>query len=237
MKAGRFLALASVAVVGAAALAESYVDTFDGGINAGSWTFGAPFEQIEAAGGNPGPFLHGWSIDSIFPTTRSGRNADGGIFTGNYRSMLVTSLGIDADLIEVDFPDVGNRPMTLALLSDNRTPTDFSDDWGAYLIGPDNIPYENDGWLSYDFAVPSQSDVWPADWTYWRLGPGSPADGDWTALMQNVSEVDFLWGSPELFYIFQMWDAGADNLRISWIPEPGGLVLVLALAGIGLRRR
>jgi hypothetical protein len=214
--------------------ADTHIDTFDDEPE-GHWTFWAPHEVIEPDGGNPGAFLHAWGMDALSPwvTTTPGM---GGLFTGDFRERQVTSLGVDADLIYVDYPNVGDRPMTLLLHCDNGTPGDMQDDWAAYKKGP-NIPFLHEGWLSYDYEIPYDSPTFPPDWGFYRFGPNSPDEPDWSVLMADVSLASFMWRDPELYYIFQMWGAGIDNARISWVPEPASLTLLGLGVLAALRRR
>jgi hypothetical protein len=34
-------------------------------------------------------------------------------------------------------------------------------------------------------------------------------------VIQNVSRVQFFYGDPTFFFIFQQWEVGADNIRIA----------------------
>jgi len=222
---------AIVAVAVTTCFAGTYVDTFSVP-PAGNWQVNG-YSQIQQAGGNPGAFLYGYGIDSIFPRVWTAPN-NGGIFTGDYRTQQVTSVGLDADLIYVDFQNVGNRPMTLLLVSDNGTAGNPDDDWAAYKKGA-NIPYLNDGWLSYDYPIPYDATTFPPDWQALGLGGSPPANPDWNVLMGDVTDVWFWWGDPELFYIFQTWQIGVDNARISWVPEPAAALA--GLLAVALRRR
>jgi hypothetical protein len=48
-----------------------------------------------------------------------------------------------------------------------------------------------------------------------QFGSASP-EPDWDALMGNVSTVSYFYGDPTSFFIFQMWQLGLDNPRITW---------------------
>jgi len=208
----------------APAAAETFTETFTGGSNVGLWSY-FPQEQIETEGGNPGAYLHTWGLDTYapWPTT----TAPESIFTGDYRSMGVTSIGVDLITIAVDFSAEG-RNCTLTLRWDNGTPDDYADDWVAFKLG-EFIPVPGEGWRSFDFDVPSQSDVWPAGWDSFTLGPDAP-EPDWVALMGDVAEVGFHHGDPLLFYIFQQWELGLDNPRITY--EGGVAVEAASLSAV-----
>jgi hypothetical protein len=190
-----------------------FVETFDGGSNEGGWTYGVPGESVPPTGGNPDAYLYAPLVDTFAPQPRTTFGVDS-LFTGDYRGRGVTKVGIDLITYDVDF-SAGGRPLTVMLYSDNSTPADFSDDWAAYRIGPDNIPLVGEGWRSYDFEVPSQETALPAGWAFLQFGPGSPPSPDWNAVISKVSQLIFFYGDPELFFIFQQWELGLDNPRIT----------------------
>lgn len=204
------LTLALVLALAVGAQAETFTETFTGGSNVGGWSY-FPQEQIEPAGGNPDAYLHAWGLDTYAPwptTTETGT-----LFTGDYRTLGVSAIGIDLITIAVDF-SADERHCTITLRDDNGTPDVWSDDWIAYQLGA-FIPVPGDGWRSFDFDVPSQSDTWPDGWSSMALGPDAP-DPDWADLMSDVAEVGFHHGDPTWFYIFQMWELGLDNPRITY---------------------
>ncbi|MDM7915528.1 MAG: hypothetical protein QUU85_09740 [Candidatus Eisenbacteria bacterium] len=195
----------------AAALADQFVETFDGGSNTGGWTYGAPTEVIESNGGNPGAYLHASGLDTYAPQPRTTQPS---IFSGDFRAAGVTSIGVDLATFYVDFSAEG-RPLSLMLYSDNGTPGDDLDDWAAYTMG-ENIPIPGEGWRSYDFDVPSDSPTLPAGWLTIGFGPGSPENPDWNDVITNVSTLGFFYGDPTMVFIFQMWELGMDNVRITY---------------------
>ncbi len=190
----------------------TFVETFENNSNVGGWTFGSPNGFIDPTGGNPGAYFHDTFLDTFAPRPRT---TEPSVFTGDYRARGVTSVGIDLILHEVDITAEA-RPLTLILVSFNGTPNNFSDDWGAYIIGPDNVPLPGQGWRSYDFAVPSDSPTLPAGWQFIQFGSQPP--GTWDQLITNVDQVMFFYGDPTLFFIFQGWNLGMDNPRITWQP-------------------
>jgi hypothetical protein len=213
--------LVSMGALGPAALAQStFVETFDDG-NEGAWTYGSPGEFIASSGGNPGAYLHAPLVDTYAPQPRTGFGISS-LFTGDYRARGVSSVGIDLVTFYVDF-SAGGRPLSVLLMSDNDTPSDNSDDWAAYRIGPTNIPLVGQGWLSYDFDVPSQATSLPPGWGFLQFGPNSPPDPDWNDVITDVTQLRFFYGDPTLVFIFQQWTLGMDNPRItslvnSWDP-------------------
>ena len=101
------------------------------------------------------------------------------------------------------------------LIKDPGTPGDFADDTAAYFLGP-NIPDVGDGWISYDYDVPSQDTELPVGWLLLNLGDiGAPPNHTWDEVIQDVDRVQYHYGDPTFFFIFQQWNLGADNARIT----------------------
>jgi hypothetical protein len=208
------IALVVVLSLCPAVLAQStFVETFDGGSNEGGWTYGTVGEFIASSGGNPGSYLHAPLVDTFAPQPRTTFGAPS-LFTGDYRARGVTSVGIDLITFAVDF-SAGGRPLSVLLVSDNDTPSDFSDDWAAFHIGPDNIPLVGQGWLSYDFVIPSQAPSIPPGWDFLQYGPNSPPSPDWNEVITDVTQLRFFYGDPTMVFIFQQWTLGLDNPRIT----------------------
>ncbi len=197
---------------------ESHTVTFDDGANEGGWTFFWALESIEPAGGNPGWYLHGDCPDPKnlqcmdVPFLRTGTTWASSFFTGNLREKNVTTMGIDAILHWVGNTAAG-RPMSLVLFNDNGTPGDPFDDCFAYSLGAD-IPLPGQGWISYDYEVPSQSKTLPQGWNIFFECNSDP-DAQWNRIIQDTTKVFFTWAHPESFAIFQMWDPGVDNIRVT----------------------
>ncbi len=172
-------------------------------------------DVVEEDGGNPGFWLHAPTLDTTVPVAANDARVDSD-FNGDFRAMGVVRLAIDARLDHTDFP-VEGLPFSILLLNNRGTPENFEDDDWAYFVGPEPIPVEGEGWVHYDFAVPSQSmEPVPEGW-----GGGHPGDPenfrpgvDWNDIVTGVSQVQFWYGDPRLFYIFQMWDVGVDNVTV-----------------------
>jgi hypothetical protein len=197
------------------ASADTFIENFDAGpANVGNWTFGVP-PTYPATGGNPGKYHRTQGLDTFAPQLRTQSTTS--VFTGNYREANVTSVGVDLTTIAVDFSAAG-RPLTVILVSNNGTPANVNDDWGAYKIGPTNVPLPGQGWISYDFEIPSQSKTLPEGWNIIKFGAGAPVSPDWNNVITNVSQLRYFYGDPELFFIFQMWTLGVDNTRITTTP-------------------
>lgn len=210
--------LASAAVVlmcVGGALGATFVEEFTGGTNVGLWTFGGAMSG-QPSGGNPDWYRRVDNLDTFAPQLRTQGDS---IFTGDYRARKVTLLGVDLKTFAVDF-SAAERPLTLMLVEDNGTPGDSSDDWAAYTIGALDVPVPGQEWTSYSFVVPSQSATLPAGWATQIYGPNSPANPDWNQVITDVDRVVFFYGDPELFFIFQQWTLGVDNVRIEETPPP-----------------
>lgn len=207
------IVVAALLVGGRAAADNTFTDTFTNGLNAGGWFYGAN-DRIEPAGGNPDAYFHSSELDTFAPQLWSepGRLSQ---FTGDYRARKVARIGLDLKTFHVDF-DADGRPLTLMLIHDNDTPGDVTDDFGFYTMGP-NVPLPGQGWRHYDFEVPSQATSAPSGWLPIQLGDNSPAPA-WDSVITDVRRVQFYYGDPEFFFIFQMWELGADNISITIDP-------------------
>jgi hypothetical protein len=232
-RAVSFIAFTSVALLFAAgaARAQTFVDTFEGGVNTAGWTFNSQSpDVIEPAGGNPGAWLHNAGLDTFAPILT---NTEGvpSLFTGNLRARGVTSIGVDARTDAATF-GAGGRQFSLLLRNTRGTPTNPDDDDYAYFVGP-TVPQIGEGWKSFDFNVPSQdTSAVPAGWSGGHAGdPENFRPGvTWNDVITDVDVVEFWWLHPAFFAIFQQWDVGVDNVRVT-VPEPS---TALALAGLGL---
>jgi len=200
---------AAALLLPALALADTFTDDFEGGLNVGGWNYN-PGDVIEMSGGNPGAWLHNDFIDNFAVIFDGAWNAP--FFTGDYAAMGVTNVSFDARMDGETVP----MPMTLLLRDGKGTPGDFTDDDYAYVLG-DLIPQTVGTWESYDFPVPSQVGDLPAGWTgahYFDSGSFSPGY-TWGDLMANVERVELWFWNPEYFGIFRIWDAGIDNVSIT----------------------
>lgn len=205
----RILAALAAALLTGSALAQTTVEGFTNGSNQGAWTWGAG-DQIVSTGGNPGYYLRTQVLDTFAPQPRTGAGVSS-VFTGDYRARNVTSTGIDLITHSTQFPF--QREVTLILENDAGTPGDSSDDSSVYLISPGFVPQPGAGWASFDVAVPSQSNTLPAGWQVLQ-GAGTN-DQIWTAVITSVSRVVWFYGDPTFFFIFDIWQVGLDNARIT----------------------
>ena len=208
-------AFLAVAALSGAATAASVTDNFELGTNQGGWSYGCtPCESVEGNGGNPFGNLHTVGLDTFAPNLRTANGA-GNPYHGDYRARNVESFKLDLITNSATF-GAGGRPLTLMLIHDNGTPGNPLDDTAAYSLDEAvNIPLPGEGWKSYTFDIPSKETTLPAGWVLLNLGDsGAPAIHSWDTVIQDVNRVQFYYGNPELFFIFQQWDLRADNIGL-----------------------
>ena len=201
-----------------------YRETFESGTNVSGWTWGTGSEDILENDGNPGRYLR----ENYLVTFTPRASTDFGIqsvFTGDYRTRNVSSVGIDMAIPYVSGTVTG-RTVTVILLNDNGTPDDLEDDWGAFKvtdlpIPPTGIagiiePTDILQWRSYDITVPSQSATLPEGWS-WISRNYLRKNGSWARLMRDVDHVGFILGDPSTIYPLLAWDVAMDNPRITTV--------------------
>lgn len=201
-----------------------YRETFESGTNVSGWTWGTGSEDILENDGNPGRYLR----ENYLVTFTPRASTDFGIqsvFTGDYRTRNVSSVGIDMAIPYVSGTVTG-RTVTVILLNDNGTPDDLEDDWGAFKvtdlpIPPTGIagiiePTDILQWRSYDITVPSQSATLPEGWS-WISRNYLRKNGSWARLMRDVDHVGFILGDPATLYPLLAWDVALDNPRITTV--------------------
>jgi hypothetical protein len=207
----RTLPAAILAAAVGAAHGETFVATFTGGAagNVGNWTYGLP-QSYPVSGGNPGQYLLAQNLDTFAPMLRTQGNS---AFTGDYQALGVESISIDLATFDVDF-SAGGRPLTIMLINTKGTATSL-DDTTAYFMGP-NIPVPGESWKSYTFDVPSASETLPSGWLLLDTNGDGDPDGTWDEAITKVDRLQFFYGDPTFFFIFQQWDVGADNIAITY---------------------
>jgi hypothetical protein len=232
----KYRILLAAALAGTATLGASltFTDTFENNANVGEWVINGPgVTSFASIGGNT--YLRGlpdtWGVGAY-----SGPGVTSP-FTGNFRERMVTQLSIDVRVDYADFPNLGNRPLTLGLVWDGGTPWDWEDDIMVYFRGV-NIPDVGAGWASHTFDVDFTATALPTGWLSYRFdGSGVTDPLDYNLVIQDVSRVEFMFYDPELFYIFQNWDVGVDNIAITAVPEPSTMAALAAAAAALVRRR
>lgn len=219
-------ALCAVAIVlvghGVARAAEvltTFVEDFEDGRNEGAWTFGTGNEYLNYPGGNPSVYLRDDSLVSFHPkaSTSFGQRSE---FTGNYFAQNVASVGIDLATIDASL-SISSRTISLILLNDNGSPQNLDDDWGAIFVSdkpvpPSGVIGDSDilNWVSYDFAVPSDSAELPEGWEL-LTNPDANGPQSWSRLMKGVDHVGFSYGDPRILALIGSYSVALDNPRIT----------------------
>ena len=208
-----WLLLASIA-----APQDTFTEGFEGGSNVGGWSWGTGNASISPLNGHPGAFLQDLTLFTAQPILRTAPQGPSTPFTGDFRARGVTSIGVDLVTLDKQFAVEGNRWLTLVLLDNNGTPGNPNDDSGAYFVSDKLVPsagvigLQPAGWTPFDFEVDSQADALPPGWHPITFGPTPPA---WPQLMAGVDSVQFWYGAPGTIFLFDSWDVGADNVRIT----------------------
>jgi len=192
------------------------VEDFEDGVADYGWAFGYA-DVIQATGGNPGQWLNNPSYDTFGPILATDYGA--AEFTGNYREMGVTTISFDARIDHIDFGDVPIE-MSVLLRDTNGTPGDVSDDDYAFYPG-ELIPTIGNGWVHYEFAIPSASteDV-PEGWKGGGLEPGFFNEGvTWNDVIVSVDRLEIWYWNPEFFGAFQNWNVSRTGTW-AWTTSP-----------------
>jgi hypothetical protein len=205
LRALHVLALAALSLPAAAQL--PFNEGFDAGSNVGGWTIGPPMTNPQS-GGNPGAWRNG-SVDTFAPQVRT--TGAGSVFHGNWRAKGVRAVGIDLITVSTQFP--ADRELTLMLSNDAGTPGNTADDCIVYFLGTRRVPQPGGGWRTFDFAVDAASTTMPQGWL--PFGACTDPDTAWNTVLTDVDEVRFFYGDPTFFFIFDIWNVGIDNARIS----------------------
>jgi len=220
--------------LGVAARAD-VVDTFDNGINQGTWrltTNPNRLYQIEPSGGHPGAYLHG-QVASAVPTWYVSDPA-ANPFLGNYSAMGIHSFRFDLSISGgIQVPD---RVLTFHLFTTLGT-GDPAQGIDAYELGTDISNYQP-GWFSHSYALDATSSTIPVGWVVTE-GNGQPGtDADWRALMAHIEDVHMELGQPGYAYPnLNIWDLGLDNVTLSTSPLPAPGVVGALTAGLLLAAR
>lgn len=211
--AWRGAAAAAVVMTGGVGVASGDVriDDFTKFINHGGWAFLGP-SGFAFEGGNPGAYLRSEGNDTFLVRLESSGASD---FTGDYAARRVRRFGVDVIVEHTDFPS-GGRQLALILLNDAGTPGDSFDDYGAFVLSEGFVPEQGDGWVSFSFEVPGPGEGLPAGWQLFALDGEPPIGLVWNDVLSDVDSVMISLGDPTLFYIFQNWTAGVDNIVIEW---------------------
>jgi hypothetical protein len=210
----RTLVLALTAACGASAQAQLwYLENFEAGSNTAAWTFDAPGQSLDPAGGFAYccAYLRSGVVSTPLPAAHTG--VPGTPFTGNYRAAEITRLAAAFIVRQAELPFSTQVPAVM-LVSFNGTPADPSDDWGAFRLAGSTLAPLNT-WRMLSFNIPSAQTSLPAGWTILRLGPNAPLTPDWNTLVQGVDRLTLAFGDPSAVYPPQIWDVGIDYIFIT----------------------
>lgn len=229
-------AFAVLALTIGASVRADVIDTFDNGVNLGTWRLTSNpgrLYQIEPSGGNPGAYLHG-QVAAAVPTWYIDQ-PNGNPFTGDYAAEGVSAFSYDMNISGgVQVPD---RNVTLHLYTTLGTGDPVQGIEG-YSIGDDISEYRPE-WLHHAYPLDAASATIPAGWVVFE-GDGTPGtDADWQALVRHVENVTIALGTPGFFYPnLNVWDLGLDNVQLTTVPAPGTMGgLMMLLAPMVTRRR
>jgi hypothetical protein len=219
MNSIRFLILAlGVSLTSLAGAQTTFVETFGTGANTGGWSWGTGNESIVPLNGNPGAYLRDLTLASCCPAASTWFGLES-VFSGDYRARRVTSVGIDLVTLATAF-GMGDRPLSVILIDDNGTPFDFEDDSWVFFIGDRQVPRPGvdrggaPGWTSFDFDIPSQETSLPEGW-FAHSPTGEPDDVVWNRIITAVDTLQFFYGDPRSIFLFNSWQVGMDNPRIT----------------------
>lgn len=196
-----------------ASMAQSVVEDFEDGLNDYEWTFGNDNDTVIIGGGNPGNWFRNDYLNTFGVRLRSAIGAAD--FTGNYRMMGVERFSIDARMDLNPYSTYG-VPLCILLRRVND-PDDAYDDDYAFFRG-DPIPDEGQGWIHYEFEIPSCStDSIPEGWTGGGADPGFFNPGrSWNDVIVQVDKVEFWFWDVEWYGNYNWFDAGVDNITITY---------------------
>ena len=219
-----------------AAQAEVVVADFEGNVNNGDWTWGNPADVIEPLGGNPDGYLRNPGLDAPFPVLTSAFGAEG--FTGDYAATGVTHISGDFICHGSSNQWIGEFMFCVFLRNDMGTPSNWEDDIYVYP-NPANwtCPDIGEGWVHYDFDIPSTFVGGPGElpegWlggSYYSGNQTFPEDALWQDVIAGIGRLEFWWNHPDMAAIFASFDIGVDNIIIE---RQGGVAVEHAtLSGV-----
>ena len=196
--------------------AQSIEESFE---PAAGWSWGVPTTVVQS-GGDPAAYLESALLDTPLPVLRTQSGVQSP-FVGDYRAAGVRGVAVSLQIGAVMTHQ--GRELSVVLRNDGGTPGNVNDDCSAYFVGPDNIPTPGSGWQTYQFRVPADREVLPAGWALFSVAgnscPGLTVDEAWNLVIADVDVLEFTYGDPTFFYIFQQWTGlGLDNPTI-WVSE------------------
>jgi hypothetical protein len=198
------------------ALASDHVTDFEQGANPAGFHFREGADVIEPSGGTPGAYLRQDFYFQFAPMLKTDPTISSE-YHGDLRAKGVSRISFDARVDHKDFGTGLGFPMSILLRDTKGTPHDATDDDYTYTVGK-NIPLVGEGWVHYDFDIPSQdTSPVPAGWH-----GGSYLDGevfrpgvDFNDVITNVDKVEIWFIHPAWFAFLDAWDVSVDSITLS----------------------
>jgi hypothetical protein len=219
-----FLCLATTAMAQGILVAD-----FESGVNNGDWTWGNSADAINATGGAPDGWFGNDYLNSFAPRLRCDWDTPG--WTGDYVAMGVNRIMGDFQTLTTTTPYIAYYPFCFMLTSHMGTPGDISDD--VYVYVDPNVQYCPDlgqGWVHYDFAIPSDFVGAPGELpTGWKGGSAGtngdvfPSDITWQDILTDVGRIEVWFWDPAMFGVFEWFSVGVDNIMLE---STGGPVAI-----------
>jgi hypothetical protein len=199
-------------------MVEDFEDILPGEDPTRGWTFGVfPGDEGVVPLGNGHVFAaHVDSFGVNLFTKSDGTNPWVG--DKDFRADGVVGLGF-ATRGQADF---GNtiRDMSLALINDNGTPSDPSDDFGFIQMSPEDYDFDASQVQKFRWRIPSShTGSTPNRWSPWDLSGNGNHDFTWDEVVTDVDRIQINYYDPRLFYIFQGHDVVVDNIKL--LLDPG----------------
>lgn len=176
-------------------------EDFTKGSNEGQWNFLFPAQLVDDVNAS---YLYVSGLDTFAPQLQTGDSGKS-IFTGNYVQKKVKSIQFTNQVFS-DLNPNDDRPVTLMLISG---------DLAAYKKSDKLLIQSLKKWETFSFDIPKTAqEASAAGWktTSWPRMDRDHAHGNYDDIIRNVDHVEFYYGDPELFYIFQDWSVGATGM-------------------------
>lgn len=200
---------ATIALGAIIRLTENF-ENINGGDPQRGWTFNTRDEGIAVRNGNH----YFRTTTDNYGVTLSAKTDGSNRLAGNknYRTEGVVGF----EITTAGTADFSNtiRDMSISIVNDNGTPSDWSDDYGFYHVTGQMMNF-NGNIRTYRYPMPSQvTGTTPDGWVPWVLGPNSPTEFTWDQVVTDVDQLNFHYFNPDFFYIFQFHNVGVDNIRV-----------------------
>lgn len=187
-----------------AIVTKQLTEDFTQGSNEGKWAFDFPGPIVEDSGIS---YLSVSGLDTFAPQLQTSP-FDKNIFTGNYISKKVKSIQFSNQVFS-DLNPYDDRPVTLLLISG---------DVAAYKKSDKLLISSLHKWDTYGFDIPKTARAAAAaGWktTSWPRMDRDHVHGNYDEIVKNVDHIEFYYGDPELFYMFQDWSLGVTGMSVT----------------------